>query len=913
VEQIESYQRHIRGKPAAVGHRAEYIWSPDPDRQTAWSGERFSQVLKRETAIGLHGQRLGLQAYRDIAIAISRRYLRPSSHFKANVEEKTEDIDDEGRIDDDGIRVFIADIQAAHSASIAGTIYGRMMMENPNSTARHRELFRESSQDWHHFLGFASTQAPQEHQSAGTKCRPNLWVVEAAEAHIQRRYQLYQTDMAEVFQQMMGSSAMALCGPQEPVLQAIKHGDSCIVVVMPTGGGKSVLFMLPAWVSGSAGLTIVVVPLIVLRREMMVRCQDLGIRCAAWDPQRPPDGASIVLVTPETIPGEMFVNFVNRQRILQRLDRIVVDECHVILSQNPAFRPLLQQIGALRAASTQMVLLTAILPPGEEQILWYCIDWQREHVSLYRSPTSRYNIVYRVHTIPVDDGFDKQFQWVEMPSVIRFIQDRIRRAYPGRVIVYGTVQSYVTRVAEQLGCPVFYRQAIDKDRMLEIFRRQPGAVIAATSVLGIDIDIPDIRSVIYVGQPRNILDYAQESGRAGRDGQRSETIIVQAEGRTVGREIRPFWIQDTPGAEYTHMVVYMEAAVRGCRRVVLDGYLDGAMDGYQRQRCGDRVIESMCDGCQADWEDTESRYGSVSPVIEYQNYIDNTVIPDGDIEMVDSDYGESARRSMEIPYGSGRDMDRSGSDSGSGSIISQIPYEAPSAIRTASVRSPRAVSPSIPVRNEQTIPMYIRYQFRQQDIERARIAQRYPGPTEHRFEDEIFLAQEVEKWVHRCWICTQMGYNDGYEMWRCGYTGAGMMDGTIPQASKDWMVQVRRQIQYTDYSTYFGYGMPQYICPLGDPGMVHGADVRARCAGYRTVLIPMIAMMVHGPRADGEVQQRWYQRLAVSGVVNPEGDDAGIIRYLGQTAQGTGQKRSQLTEEFIWLRRVYHGREKWSE
>ncbi|OJJ78410.1 uncharacterized protein ASPGLDRAFT_97152, partial [Aspergillus glaucus CBS 516.65] len=68
---------------------------------------------------------------------------------------------------------------------------------------------------------------------------------------------------------------------------------------MPTGGGKSMLFMLPAWVA-PRGTTVVVVPLIALRGDLQQRCAKLGIPCVEWESRRPPDEASIVLVTPES-------------------------------------------------------------------------------------------------------------------------------------------------------------------------------------------------------------------------------------------------------------------------------------------------------------------------------------------------------------------------------------------------------------------------------------------------------------------------------------------------------------------------------------------------------------------------------------------------------------------------------------
>jgi hypothetical protein len=205
--------------------------------------------------------------------------------------------------------------------------------------------------------------------------------------------------------------------------------------------------------------------------------------------------------------------------------------------------------------------------------------------------------------------------------------------------------------------------------------------------------------------------------------------------------------------------------------------------------------------------------------------------------------------------------------------------------------------------------MAMRHKFREQDIQRAHIAQRHQGVAGARFDDEGFLASEVEQWVDRCWTCTQMGYDDGHEMWRCGYTGAGIMDGAIPKESKDWMTKVRKAIQYSDYIAHYWCGMPQHICPLGDYNGAHSMEVQQRCQGYRTVLIPMVAMMVKGPKKDDEIQQRWFQRLEARGVVNPERNDEEVIRYFGRAAQGTAQKRSQLTEEFIWLRRAYSGRE----
>ena len=77
---------------------------------------------------------------------------------------------------------------------------------------------------------------------------------------------------------------------------------------------------------------VVVVPLVALRADLQQRCQRLGITCVKWESRRPPDEVSIVLVTPESAVTGDFFQFLNRQRLVQRLDRIVIDECHVMLN-----------------------------------------------------------------------------------------------------------------------------------------------------------------------------------------------------------------------------------------------------------------------------------------------------------------------------------------------------------------------------------------------------------------------------------------------------------------------------------------------------------------------------------------------------------------------------------------------------
>ncbi|KAH1734924.1 hypothetical protein KXV50_006305, partial [Aspergillus fumigatus] len=176
---------------------------------------------------------------------------------------------------------------------------------------------------------------------------------EAEVSRMERRHQLATMDLEAAAQRMTGRPNIQFQGVQDPAMRAIQQGESPVVAVMPTGRGKSMLFMVPAF-TAPGGTTIVVVPLIALRADMTRRCQELGISCVPWESRRPPNAASIVLVTPESVVSPDFQTFLNRLRWTRRLDRIVIDKCHIVLNSQRDFRPQMAQLGRLVQARTQM-------------------------------------------------------------------------------------------------------------------------------------------------------------------------------------------------------------------------------------------------------------------------------------------------------------------------------------------------------------------------------------------------------------------------------------------------------------------------------------------------------------------------------------------------------------------------------
>ncbi|GFF32146.1 putative helicase, partial [Aspergillus udagawae] len=147
----------------------------------------------------------------------------------------------------------------------------------------------------------------------------------------------------------------------------------------------------------------------------------------------------------------------------------------------------------------------------------------------------------------------------------RIVIDECHMARTQMVIIYANIIGQVTAMARVFGCKVYYSEQLDKAGVLAQFMGA-SPVIAATSALGMGVDIPNIRSIIHIGTPRTLLDYAQESGRAGWDGQRSEVIIIQL----AGWDAPAPWMEGVALEDQEQVAEYMGVVEGvGCRRVVL--------------------------------------------------------------------------------------------------------------------------------------------------------------------------------------------------------------------------------------------------------------------------------------------------------------------------------------------------------
>lgn len=215
--------------------------------------------------------------------------------------------------------------QSGHSKRIEQMIYGVLLSESPSYTQSDKEGFRKVSLDWHRFLQFKSAWK-DENTSASVRLRVQT---EQEEESFQRQLRIRQADPSQQLRRLLGKDT-AFRGLQKEGLNAIIANKPRVLIVMRTGGGKSLFFIILALCSKNS-VIIVIVPLNSLRDDLQRRCAKVRLGYAVQDGTRLLYQVSIILVTPESAVTKAFTRFINEKKMMRQLDRIVVDECHVVL------------------------------------------------------------------------------------------------------------------------------------------------------------------------------------------------------------------------------------------------------------------------------------------------------------------------------------------------------------------------------------------------------------------------------------------------------------------------------------------------------------------------------------------------------------------------------------------------------
>ncbi|KAM6513757.1 hypothetical protein FALCPG4_014975 [Fusarium falciforme] len=594
-EQTDGAAEVSQEQASQAGESGQGAWKLGPGEH--WTSPRLARIIRR-LSVASCGQKLNISSWRHISTAIGRRYFRNASTAHTRLLREADSDDSDSDSDDDGDSPY--DLQAGHGSKIAGLIYGRLVTEGAFETNERRVNFRYISEEWHRLLGFPSAMGGFGEVLKPGRKRKNASIHHEALQELQlKRWKLRRRiNIDRELTRLYGEQA-TFRGVQREALEAIMMNKSPIVVVMGTGGGKSLGFMLPA-ASCPGGVTVVVVPLVSLQGDLMERCRKMKIPCAEWRSDQSPGAASLVFVTPESAMTKRFHDYVEGLRVMAQLDGFVFDEAHTILEGTRDFRPRLRELGRLALVGVQMVYLTATLPPSKEKEFFELINTRPEDVTMIRTSTTRSNVAYSVQTLAATTPEEAS---EAVTTRVREILDQKLEEYPwpAKMIVYCNTVMATNALATELNCDAYHRDVDTRDGKAERLRAWMsgiereryggGRVIIATNALGLGIDVPDIRVVMHVEMPFEMADYAQQSGRAGRDGKQSEAIVVRV--AVEGQARRPTGFGGYGSAEDF-------VSGRVCRRVVLDSEMDGRVD---RDSCEEG--EEWCDVCRAAGEEAK--------------------------------------------------------------------------------------------------------------------------------------------------------------------------------------------------------------------------------------------------------------------------------------------------------------------
>ena len=480
--------------------------------------------------------------------------------------------------------------QSGHGDRMEEMIYGVLMTENPFASMAEAKRFRKMSQEWHQFLQFPSAPRVPTVQSSNLQ-------QEQDRLERERWVRLGQMSLQSKLQELVGPQA-EFRGLQLEGLQAIVRRTARVLLIMRSGGGKSLRYMLPAAASPE-GVSIVVVPLTAPQDDQERRCKKLGLRVAKWGDKKGVRSAQVVLVTPESAVTKAFGRFINEKKAAGLLDRIVIDECHVILDSINGWRLQMLELSKMAEMGVQLVYLTATLPPKEEAAFFHSSGVPQVDMHMLRDCTTRTNVAYSVLE------YDKEEEEEEVLEEL--VRQKLQQyPAPGQVIIYCQTIKQCKQVGELLKCPMYFREVGDEDekkRILQKLVEQRERVFAATNALGLGIDAPSIRVVIHLARRSKLRDYGQESGRAGRDGEKAEAIIMHSYRMIDGRR------------KVLDKGMLMEGAMQRflagdrCRRVSLDHDLDGRLD-----RIGCEMGDQRCDVCKGGGKEKRRVIGNNQPV-----------------------------------------------------------------------------------------------------------------------------------------------------------------------------------------------------------------------------------------------------------------------------------------------------------